>query len=490
MNEDYIATKVDFYKKYSDDYETLFNNEIEPSCEIVDSDNNAAGLQRKVKNVREALQNIQQSLQTDWQDSVEGQFSSYINSCDTYLGQIETSIEGDFTSAETCYTELKNLLNDLSSQNTAYQTRWDEKPNLSDSKYTVSHAEERDSSGTIIKNAYTEQDEGKYNIDLDNWKEDVKSKASVCIETIANVETKITELTEINTNVLNIDTTDTGFVGSAPQFEFDAISILNCLPETQRDYILNVLGWTGNNPYNERYTQSNVPGINFAGGPLNRTGCAGVAFNYAIACALTSQYGTSVDISRKDFFNKLYSDNNSSSSTYGTNGYSWTSSLPKHLTNSFRDLSILQLQSNWNGVLNHNQIEQITDAGGIIVESIKDESHFGVITGVDKNTGKVKFMDPGFQGNEEIDMNQKNQLNYHGRRDGDISGKAVWVVFPNKNCSNSGNDEISINGLNVNNIPGVEAFYTGGVQYGVSKNSDGSMKVEGFSKNNRQSVSI
>ena len=55
MNIDYVKTKVDFYKNYTEDYENFFIKEVEPSNRIISSSNSSGELQRKVRNVRKNL---------------------------------------------------------------------------------------------------------------------------------------------------------------------------------------------------------------------------------------------------------------------------------------------------------------------------------------------------------------------------------------------------------------------------------------------------
>ena len=240
MDVDYIKNKVDFYKKYQSDYETFYDDEVEPSNEVVSSSANSAGeLQRKVRNIRTALGEIKSTLNSDWTDTVEGNFSNYITSCDDYLKNIEDSVGTDLVSAEECYKQLNTLLLSLQNQNTAYQNRWDEMPHKTDSKYTETVSAGTDERG-IWHDSYTYQNGTEYFADYNQWESDVTSLAGECITTISQIEPLITNLIEINGNTIDGLDASSGTSIEAPVFEFDESLIPSSLglTGTVRDYVL------------------------------------------------------------------------------------------------------------------------------------------------------------------------------------------------------------------------------------------------------------
>ena len=132
---DYLTTKVDFYRDFNgENYETFFTNEVEPACQIISGGENASALQSKVRNVRTTISGIE----LDWQDSVDGQFREYITSCVNYLSSVEESIGSQFIGiAEPAYTTLSQLIQSLKTQNESYQTEFDKKPKSSEDRFQV-----------------------------------------------------------------------------------------------------------------------------------------------------------------------------------------------------------------------------------------------------------------------------------------------------------------------------------------------------------------
>ena len=237
MGTDYIKNKVDFYSEYEKNYEFFFNDEVDPSNQSLIS-NNVSELQRKVRNVRKAFQNIQQSLQTDWQDPYGLNFSNYITSCDEYLDNVESSISSDFKSAEDYYKKLNDLLKNLEKQNKAYQDKWDTKPNQMDSKYTINVDAYTDPITGVFHQAYTYQNGTQYLSDYHKWEDDVSTLAGECINTIAEIEPLRTKLMEINGNPVNGVESGIASSSDAPVFEFDGSLLLpQELTGTVEEYI-------------------------------------------------------------------------------------------------------------------------------------------------------------------------------------------------------------------------------------------------------------
>ncbi len=469
----YISTE--FYDQH---YKDLHEDVIK-ACDCITSKPSSA-LSEKMDSIVNVIKGMNLK-QNSWTGDIADDYDTTMDAVIGAINEVKSSIDTTFKNAENSYKDLKNELDSFKKCYDEYIELVGKEPILESAKYEY-YVNDKDENGVSYqKKLY---DNEAWGTDHNSWLEDVQSKEDDCKTYKITIDNMEKTLSDIDTEAIKLNNSSNSSVTNLSKLNLGNMFILpNNLPiDSQLEYITSGLGWVGASPFNTRYTQSNIPGVSFAGGPLNSTGCAGVAFNHAIACALTDEYGVPIDIGRGDFLKKIYKDNGSGSTTYGTEGYSWTPRLPKDITNSFKDVSIIQLKSNYNGVLNYDEIKKITDAGGIIVESIKGESHFGTIYGVNDAKKTVYFNDPGFQGNSEVKVGAR-QLNYKGTKKGDVSGKAVWIVFGNKHITGD-STTVSVEGLDLGELnSGVEAFYTNGNKYDVSVNGDGSLNVPDLQNN-------
>ena len=228
MAVDYLKQKVDFYRNYeSKNYETFFNDEVNPAYNIITSSSSGAELQRKVRNVRENLA----GLNLEWKDSVNSQFQSYIASCEEYLKTIEGSIEEQFIGlAEKAYKELYTLLGNLKEQNIAYQKKFNEKPSSDDFEVSAEYE-----NGILIKEGYFRQDD--YDRAINDWKISLGELAGNCITTIASIEEQKTILNSVNMEVPKFENSDSSIDSSVPQFDGSLFNNSLGLTGTVEEYI-------------------------------------------------------------------------------------------------------------------------------------------------------------------------------------------------------------------------------------------------------------
>ncbi len=469
-----VAT--DYYGKYLE-----LHDKTKGACATIDG-KPCSVVARELSNIVSEINGLH--IMETWQGDLSGSYQNAIESCTNALNSIANSISSTWASGEATYKQLLEDLNKLQIKDKEYKEKVKKEPKVSDKKYIETYKEPGDEPGKFIFRQY--HNIGLFRIDHSRWEAEVNESIRECEDLTMAIEWKKSKLLGMSFGSAGFSayyaSSNGEFSRNLRAVNTDVSTLLkniNYLPvDTQKDYFINELGWTGSNPFEDRYTQS-YPNIYFAGGPLNITGCAGATMAQNIACLLTHGYKTNIECKPDRFLPFLYKDNGTSSSSYGSGKFNWGDNFFIDVTNSVRNVTFVKLKTNYNGVVSYDNIKDVTDAGGTLYISVRGENHFYLATET-KGNNVVVGKDVGFVGNEEVVFGEP--LNYkNGQKGGDVSGKAAWLGFYNGDCKTSG-DTFSVNNVDFSKFGEVESIFTSGKKFDATKNSDGSLEVKGLAK--------
>ena len=238
--------------------------------------------------------------------------------------------------------------------------------------------------------------------------------------------------------------------------------------DNQKSYVLNNY-ITENDPFTTRFSQGNdgYGRVSFEGSTIRKSGCGICAFASGVSCALSKEYDQNIAVNPEKLLNELA--NISNRHYYRTSsGLAWdeySSVISKDLTESFSDLSIIELVGS-EPTFNSVSLERITKYYPVVV-SLNGRHHFVCIT---KSIGENQFIvadsDRGYSSPIKINT---YIVRSDGKKRGTISGKKAWIIVPNKNIKIKDN-ELYIDNLDLSLIPQIGSFQTNGQSYGVMLN--------------------
>lgn len=460
-------------------YQSLHEQVIE-ACECI-AGNRCYVLGSEIETIKFALDRITVS---SWDDSAASAFIECKNSCANDLGVIVDSIASVFVEGENVYNLLKLQLDNLKAADENYKTIFNSKPVKEDFCHT--ETETNDDGTTHTTTTYPGFDSA-----IERWNTAIKNiteECNNCIEAITEYENILEQI-----NGVGISASATaGFSAAAvPQIynpKYFAFSSLLLSVDSQKNDILELYA-SSTNPIYSRFSQGEGYYGLIAFGPPGKniytSGCGVCSFASAISSVLTRQYGQNVSINPGELLDSLYAlGGGRNKETYYSGGLAYdeytSSKVSRDITSAFKDVSIIEFDYDTSGVMNQENLEAITNAGGSLCMSLKSRGHFVSVNDNDGN-GKFYISDSGigtYQG-KAIGINTEI-TGTSGT--GYISGKKVWAIIPNSAITVTG-DQISINGVDATSLPSITAFETAGKAYDVKVNSDGSMLVDGLTEN-------
>ena len=146
--------------------------------------------------IHSLLKELEEMYNFDWNDEVSETFKSNVLVCYRAFENIKTSIDEDFSKSETLYIETYEKFAEFKKNLDTFKERIASKPNESDFPLQV----EKDDLGNVISSSRPGYSSAK-----EEWESDCKTYMSLCDGIYDEIETKITSLQKINSNLFKLD---------------------------------------------------------------------------------------------------------------------------------------------------------------------------------------------------------------------------------------------------------------------------------------------